>query len=44
MQHAPAVGLAIAELLTDGRARSVDLEPYSIERFSRPLAGEYNVI
>jgi len=44
MQHAPAVGLVIAELLTDGRATSVDIAPYAIERFSRPSAGEYNVI
>jgi sarcosine oxidase subunit beta len=44
MQHAPAVGLAIAELLTEGRSKSVDLAPYAIERFSRPSAGEYNVI
>lgn len=44
MQHAPAVGLVIAELLTEGAARSVDLAPYAIERFSRPSAGEYNVI
>jgi sarcosine oxidase subunit beta len=44
MQHAPAVGLVIAELLTDGRAKSVDLAPYAIERFLRPSAGEYNVI
>jgi sarcosine oxidase subunit beta len=44
MQHAPAVGLTISELLTEGTARSVDLAPYAIERFSRPSAGEYNVI
>jgi sarcosine oxidase subunit beta len=44
MQHAPAVGLVIAELLTEGAARSVDLAPYDFARFSRPFAGEYNVI
>jgi sarcosine oxidase subunit beta len=44
MQHAPAVGLAIAELLTEGSATSVDLAPYAFDRFSRPSAGEYNVI
>ncbi len=44
MQHAPAVGLAIAELMTEGAARSVDLAPYDIARFSRPSEGEYNVI
>jgi sarcosine oxidase subunit beta len=44
MQHAPAVGLALAELLTEGESRSVDLSPYAIERFSRQTAAEYNVI
>jgi sarcosine oxidase subunit beta len=44
MMHAPAVGLVLAELLTEAKARSVDLGPYAIERFSRPSAGEYNVI
>lgn len=44
MQHAPAVGLAIAELLLDGEARSVDLAPYAIERFAGASAAEYNVI
>jgi sarcosine oxidase subunit beta len=44
MQHAPAVGLVIAELLTAGKAASVDLAPYAIERFGRGSVGEYNVI
>jgi sarcosine oxidase subunit beta len=44
MQHAPAVGLVIAELLTEGRASSVDLAPYAIERFRSGSLGEYNVI
>jgi sarcosine oxidase subunit beta len=44
MQHAPAVGLVIAELLTEGRASSVDLAPYAIERFRSGSVGEYNVI
>ncbi len=44
MQHAPAVGLVIAELLTEGTGRSVDLAPYGFDRFSRPSSGEYNVI
>jgi sarcosine oxidase subunit beta len=44
MQHAPAVGMALAELLTEGKARSVDLAPYSIERFARGSVAEYNVI
>jgi hypothetical protein len=34
----------MAELLTEGAARSVDLAPYAIERFSGASAGEYNVI
>jgi sarcosine oxidase, subunit beta len=44
MQHAPAVGLVMAELLTEGAARSVNLAPYDLARFSRPSTGEYNVI
>jgi sarcosine oxidase subunit beta len=44
MQHAPAVGLVIAELLTSGKAASVDLAPYAIERFRKGSVGEYNVI
>ena len=33
MQHAPAVGLLIAELITEGAAQSADISVYSIERF-----------
>jgi sarcosine oxidase subunit beta len=44
MQHAPAVGLTLAELLTEGNARSIDIAPYSIERFARGSIAEYNVI
>jgi sarcosine oxidase subunit beta len=45
MMHAPAVGLAIAELLTEGASKSVDLVPYSIERFrDRETEPELNVI
>ncbi|HEX9726601.1 MAG TPA: FAD-dependent oxidoreductase [Vicinamibacteria bacterium] len=45
MMHAPAVGLSIAELLTEGASRSVDLAPYSIERFQdRKTEPELNVI
>jgi sarcosine oxidase subunit beta len=44
MQHAPAVGLALAELLTEGESRTIDLAPYGIERFSREPTAEYNVI
>jgi sarcosine oxidase subunit beta len=44
MQHAPAVGLGLAELVVDGEARSVDLSPYAIERFGASPKAEYNVI
>ncbi len=44
MQHAPAVGLALAELVTEGISKSVDLEPYAIERFRSAAEIEYNVI
>jgi sarcosine oxidase subunit beta len=45
MMHAPAVGRGLAELIAEGSARSVDLSPYSIERFSRKeRSPEYNVI
>jgi sarcosine oxidase subunit beta len=45
MMHAPAVGMGLAELIISGSSESVDLSPYTIERFSlgerRP---EHNVI
>ena len=44
MQHAPAVGLAVAELVTEGLARSVDLSAYSLDRFGSTATAEYNVI
>lgn len=44
MQHAPAVGLAIAELLTEGESRSLDLAPYAIERLRGESVAEHNVI
>jgi sarcosine oxidase subunit beta len=44
MQHAPAVGLAIAELIAEGESTSVDLEPYRIERFELDATPELNVI
>jgi sarcosine oxidase subunit beta len=45
MMHAPAVGLALAELITEGAARTVDLDSYTIERFSREeRVPEHNVI
>ncbi len=33
--HAPAIGLLMAELILDGGARSVDIEPLSLARFTR---------
>lgn len=40
---APAVGLGMAELILDAAARSVDLSPFTLERFAegRLLAGEH---
>ena len=34
-QHSPAVGKVIAELIVDGEAKTIDISPISIERFSR---------
>ncbi|HSB05532.1 MAG TPA: FAD-binding oxidoreductase, partial [Thermodesulfobacteriota bacterium] len=34
-QHSPAVGKVIAELITEGRATTIDISPLSIERFER---------
>jgi sarcosine oxidase subunit beta len=33
VMHAPAAGMALAELITDGVATTVDLSPFRIERF-----------
>lgn len=44
MQHAPAVGLAVSELVLDGRATSVDLGPYRPDRFRDHVVPELNVI
>jgi sarcosine oxidase subunit beta len=40
---APAVGLALSELILDGVARSVDIAPFAFERFAegRLLVGEH---
>ncbi len=40
---APAVGLCMAELILDGKARTVDISAYTLERFAagRPLVGEH---
>jgi len=34
-QHSPAVGKVIAELITEGKATTIDITPLSIERFKR---------
>lgn len=45
MMHSPAVGQALAELITTGTTPSLDLESYSIQRFDlEELLPEHNVI
>lgn len=41
---APAIGLAMAELILDGAPRTIDLSPYSVERFAngRLLVGDHS--
>jgi sarcosine oxidase subunit beta len=34
-QHSPAVGKVIAELIVEGEASTIDISPFSIERFKR---------
>lgn len=41
--HAPAAGKLLAELVTLGEARSLDISPLSIERFSQSVHEEFNV-
>jgi len=36
----PAVGLCMAELITDGRAKTVDLEAFNLNRFAKGIALE----
>jgi sarcosine oxidase subunit beta len=40
---APAVGMCMAELVTEGRAKTVDIEPFSLRRFAegRTVEGPY---
>jgi sarcosine oxidase subunit beta len=40
---APAVGLCLAELITEGRAKTVDIEPFSLNRFAlgKKIEGPY---
>ena len=43
--HGPAAGLLMAEEIVDGRAHTVDIDPFRIDRFERgELHPEYNVI
>ena len=45
MQHAPAVGRALAEVIVDGRSHTLDIEPFSLARFGEGgAAPERNVI
>ncbi len=44
VMHAPATGLLIAEELLDGRAHTIAIDELRIERLSRTLVAERNVI
>ena len=45
MQHSPAVGKAISEVIADGESRTLDITPFSITRFTEsPGTPEGNVI
>jgi sarcosine oxidase subunit beta len=46
LMHGPAAGLVMAEEILDGRAKTIDIDPLRIDRFSgeTALAGEYNVV
>ena len=45
MQHSPAVGKAISEVIADGESRTLDITPFSIARFTEsPGTPEGNVI
>ena len=41
--HSPAIGLLMAELVLDGRASGLDIEPLSLARFAGALRAEANV-
>ncbi|MFB3883588.1 MAG: NAD(P)/FAD-dependent oxidoreductase [Thermodesulfobacteriota bacterium] len=34
-QHSPAAGKVVAELVTEGRAKTIDIRPLSVERFKK---------
>ncbi len=40
--HAPAIGLLLSELIVDGRAVSLDLHPFRLDRFAAPVRREAN--
>ena len=45
MQHAPAVGRAISEVIADGESHTLDIKPFSINRFAEAATNpEGNVI
>ena len=45
MQHAPAVGRAISDLIVDGDSRTLDISAFSVSRFAGGAAiPEENVI
>ena len=35
IMHAPAAGMALAELIVDGSTSSVDISPFSADRFNK---------
>lgn len=41
--HAPAIGLLVSEEILDGQAKTMDLSPFRLERFSRKVQGEAQV-
>lgn len=43
IMHAPAAGLAVSELVADGRGHTLDLEPFRHDRFGAELAREANI-
>lgn len=43
IMHAPAAGLAVSELVADGRAHTLDMEPYRHDRFGAGVAREANI-
>jgi sarcosine oxidase subunit beta len=45
LMHGPVVGLLMAEEILDGRAHTIDIEPFRYDRFLRgELEPEYNVV